>query len=62
MININETPESITDEVIGAPFNSLLDFPAEVYEAEDCPLCKNNVPINTTVGHGKKYLAEKEKM
>jgi orotidine-5'-phosphate decarboxylase len=26
-----------------------------------CPLCDNNVPINTTFGHGKKYLAEKEK-
>lgn len=21
-----------------------------------CPLCKKNIPINTTVGHGKKYM------
>ncbi len=60
MLNINEKPESITQEIIGAPFSSLLDLPAEVYEEADCPLCKSNVPINTTVGHGKKFLEAKK--
>jgi len=29
------------------------------YEPAVCPLCKEGVPINTKVGEGKKYLAEK---
>jgi orotate phosphoribosyltransferase len=62
MLNINEKPESITEEIIGSPFSSLINLPAEIYDPANCPLCKNNIPINTTVGHGKKYLAEKGKV
>lgn len=27
-----------------------------IYEPEKCPLCKKNIPINTDVGHGAKFL------
>lgn len=38
-------------------FESLAELFVETHEAEKCPLCKNNVPINTEIGHGKKFLA-----
>ena len=33
----------------------------EKYEPDVCPLCAANIPINTKFGHGKEFLAEKEK-
>jgi orotate phosphoribosyltransferase len=43
----------------GVSFDSLADLYVVTYEAKNCPLCKNNIPINTEVGHGKKFLEEK---
>jgi len=58
-VMVNRDPENINAELIGAPFSSLAVLKAESWEEADCPLCKENVPINTTVGHGKKYLEAK---
>jgi orotate phosphoribosyltransferase len=55
---VNRNPEHVTEKFFGAPFFSLADLPVESYEAKECPLCKKNIPINTTVGHGKKYFAK----
>jgi len=38
---------------------ALSNVQMESYEEKDCPLCKVSVPINTEVGKGKEYLAEK---
>jgi orotate phosphoribosyltransferase len=59
MTNINPNPQSITDEVIGAKYSALSELPVVVYAESECPMCKENVPINTEHGHGKKYLAAK---
>lgn len=56
---INRSPGDVTSESIGAEFSSLAEFPAEAFEEKDCPLCAKGVPINTDVGHGKKYLEQK---
>ena len=40
---------------------SLIDVAMAKYDKDSCPLCRQNVPINTTVGHGKKFLAEQVK-
>jgi orotate phosphoribosyltransferase len=61
MTNINPKPETITDEIIGAKYAALSELPVVVYDEADCPLCKENVPINIEHGHGKKYLEEKKK-
>ncbi|SRR5258708_7063897 len=61
MANINTKPESITDKIIGAKFSYLAKLPVALYDANNCPLCKEGVPINTSLGHGKKYLEEKAK-
>lgn len=57
-VMVNRNPK-IDDEFIGAPFDSLALLEAEAFEAEDCPLCKENISINTEVGHGKEFLKKK---
>jgi orotate phosphoribosyltransferase len=59
-VMVNKDPENITSELIGAPLTWLAELITESYEAEQCPLCKAEVPINTTVGHGKKFLEQKK--
>lgn len=53
-VMVNRDPKNVTSESVGAPFSSLAVLPAYAVDAADCPLCKKGVPINTTVGHGKK--------
>lgn len=38
---------------------SLVDVKLEAWDEEDCPLCKQSVPINTDVGKGREFLARK---
>lgn len=59
-VMVNKDPKAVTQESVGAPFSSLAELPVTVYDELDCPLCKNNIPVNTEVGHGKKFLAEKK--
>lgn len=59
-VMVNKDPENVTSEMMGVPFSSLAELKVDTYEAQDCPLCKNNVPINTKVGHGKKYLESRK--
>lgn len=55
-VMINRDPEKVNSKTIGAPFFSLGVFKAEAFDQNRCPLCKKNIPINITVGHGKKFL------
>lgn len=57
MVNKNKDLNSNT---IGLPFDFLANLYVTTYEAQNCPLCKNNVPINTKVGHGKKFIELKK--
>lgn len=44
----------VTGEQIGdVPLQSLLDMSLESWEAKDCRLCHEGVPLNLTVGHVK---------
>ena len=53
---VNRSPDTVTSDTFGAPLIALAEFPAEAYAATDCPLCKEGRSINTSVGHGKKFL------
>lgn len=53
-VMVNRDPKTVTSALIGVPFMSLGVLEAESFDADACPLCKQNVPINVTVGHGKK--------
>lgn len=60
-VMVNKNPKEVTSAFFGVPFFALADMPVELYSAETCPLCKAGVPINTTIGHGKKFLESKAK-
>lgn len=60
-VMVNRDPEHVTSEVVGAPFSALGVLKASAFDETDCELCKKNVPINIDVGHGKKYLENKNK-
>jgi len=60
-VMVNRDPKLVTSETVGAPFTSLAVIEIPSYEADECPLCKENIPINTEVGHGKKFLESKKK-
>lgn len=57
----NRDAERVTAEVVGAPFSWLATIPIRSYKEKDCPLCSANVPVDTSVGHGKQFLARKGK-
>lgn len=52
---INRDTENITAAKLGIPFSSLSEIKTVSYEASDCLMCKNNIPINIEVGHGRKF-------
>jgi len=46
------------EDIGGVPeIFSLLSLDLESWPEEECPLCKSDVPINTTVGKGREFLA-----
>lgn len=52
----------VTAEDLGVEwFLSLLRVDMMSYAPDECPLCKGGIPINVEVGHGAKFLAEKDK-
>ena len=57
-VMVNRDPEHVNARTLGIPFSSLVEFPVVSYSAQDCPLCKSGVPVNTTIGHGKKFVEE----
>ena len=57
MVNKNK---DLDPNMFGVLFDTLTDLFVDTYTEDECPLCKNNVPINTNVGHGKKYLESKK--
>ncbi len=58
-VMVNRNPKGVNAKFMGVPFAALGVIKAEAFDANKCELCNKNVPINTTVGHGKKYLAGK---
>ena len=57
---VNKDPVHINVEFIGVPFDYLTIVGVDIYEEKDCPLCKDKIPINTMLGHGKKFLEEQK--
>lgn len=55
-VMVNKSPQLVTSEFFGVPFVALSEMPVQTYEAEDCALCANQVPVNTSIGHGKKFV------
>lgn len=58
-VMINRDPQRVTSETIEAPFYPLETLFSEDYNELECPLCKQGIPINTSVGHGKQFIEGK---
>ncbi len=59
-VMVNRSPKAVNSEYFGVPFLPLDEFEVPTFEDGKCPLCDSGVPINTAVGHGKKYLEAKK--
>ncbi len=59
-VMIDRSDNGMNEDIIGAPFFTLGRLETEVFDAKNCPLCKKGVPINTKIGHGKKFLEEQK--
>lgn len=59
-VMVNRNPDEVNGAYFGTPFFSLGTLPAEAFDVDKCPLCEKSVPINTSVGHGKKFLEERK--
>lgn len=55
----NRDPHLAERNLFNAPLIVGTEIPAEAWDEKDCQLCKNNVPINMQMGHGKKYVHSK---
>jgi len=60
-VMVNRDPKLVTSKVVGGKFSALSVLQASAFDEKDCKLCKKNIPINTSVGHGKKYLESLKK-
>ena len=51
----------VTYRDIGVPkLTALVEMSLSAWEPSECPLCKDGVPINTDVGKGREYLAQRQ--
>jgi orotate phosphoribosyltransferase len=51
---------NVRAEAVGnVPIETLLTLPLETYTEEECPFCQQGVPINTTLGKGRAFLAKR---
>jgi orotate phosphoribosyltransferase len=45
------------EHIGGVPLHALITLNLDSWAEEECPLCRHHVPVNTTVGKGKAFLA-----
>lgn len=55
-VMVNRDPELVNQQLFNAPFFYLSELRAEAYDEDQLPQEIKDRPINTKVGHGKKYL------
>jgi orotate phosphoribosyltransferase len=50
----------VTADAIGVPvLHALVEVALDSWAADACPLCRDGVPINTDVGKGREFLAQR---
>lgn len=55
---VNRDPNKIDNEIIGAPLKALANIRLPAWDEAECPMCKENVPINTNVGKGRELFSK----
>jgi orotate phosphoribosyltransferase len=48
------------EDVGTVPIHTLIAITLQTYAEEECPFCQQHVPINTTVGKGRAFLARQK--
>lgn len=51
---VNRDPKFVNTKNIGIPLIYLVKIKVESYNKNSCPMCKSNIPIDTSLGHGNK--------
>lgn len=59
-VMVNRNPAEVNSNMMGAPFFALGELRAQAWDEADLPAEIAKRPINTKVGHGKKYLEAKK--
>jgi len=59
-VMVNRNPNEVNSAMMGVPFDALGVLPAKAYDESECPFCKEDRPVNTDVGHGRKYMEAKK--
>lgn len=59
-VMVNKNPTAVTEELFGIPFHALSEMVVTMYEAKECPLCKNGIPVNASIGHGKQFIESQQ--
>ena len=59
-VMVNRDPELVNQAMFNAPFFYLGELRAKAYDEDKIPQELRDRPINTKVGHGKKYLEKKQ--
>lgn len=58
---VNRDPKNVNSKFLKVPlFVPLAEVTMQAYDEKECPLCKKKIPINTTIGKGREYLAKRE--
>ncbi|MBX9694478.1 MAG: phosphoribosyltransferase [Cyanobacteria bacterium] len=55
-VMVNRNPTGVNSAVLGIPFGALTEMDIPTYPESDCPFCRDGIPINTEMGHGREYL------
>lgn len=55
---VNRDPKNVTEETFGVPVNALASLQLDSFAEDEVPDWLKKIPINTTVGHGAKYVKE----
>ena len=50
------------EDVANAPIHTLIEISLETYNEEECPFCRDHVPVNTELGKGRAFLAKREEL
>lgn len=56
---VNRDPDHINSESMTVPYQALASVKAQAWDEAECPMCRKNTPINTTIGKGREYLAKR---
>jgi orotate phosphoribosyltransferase len=46
------------EDVANVPIQTLISIALETYSEEECPFCRDHVPVNTELGKGRAFLAK----